>query len=387
MNAPHALPPALRAPACRFAGRAAVIQSILTPFRRPLFEQLERACEGGLSVYSGQPRRAWSAATADALDVRHWRRGHNRYLFRGRFEAIWQEGLIDWLHDWEPDVLITDANPRLLRTPAVLRWMQRRNRPVLGWGLGLMPLSPGLHRARAFLRDRALRRFDGLLAYSSHAAAQYAGIGVRRVFVARNAVSPAPAGASPVRALRPQDRPTVICVGRLLEGKRVDVLLRAAATLPEAVRPRLLIVGDGALRCDLEALARTVYPAAQFTGELRGEAMAAAFASADLFVLPGLGGLAVQEAMSHALPVIVADGDGTQEDLVRPDSGWRVPPGDTDALARTLATALADLPRLRCMGEAAFRIVRDEVNLDTLVAAIVGALNAVTAAAGSAACK
>ena len=42
------------------------------------------------------------------------------------------------------------------------------------------------------------------------------------------------------------------------------------------------------------------------------------FAGADLFVLPGTGGLAVQEAMSYALPVIVAKGDGTQEDLVRP---------------------------------------------------------------------
>ncbi len=41
------------------------------------------------------------------------------------------------------------------------------------------------------------------------------------------------------------------------------------------------------------------------------------FSSADLFVLPGTGGLAVQEAMSHGLPVIMGQGDGTNDDLVR----------------------------------------------------------------------
>ena len=71
-------------------------------------------------------------------------------------------------------------------------------------------------------------------------------------------------------------------------------------------------------------------------GDLRGEALAQRFREADLFVLPGTGGLAVQQAMSYALPVLVAEADGTQADLVRERNGRVLPPGDEDALVAAL---------------------------------------------------
>jgi glycosyltransferase involved in cell wall biosynthesis len=61
--------------------------------------------------------------------------------------------------------------------------------------------------------------------------------------------------------------------------------------------------------------------------------------------------------MSFALPVIVARGDGTQSDLVRPGNGWQVPPDDLDALQSALRTALSDVPHLRAMGKESYRIV------------------------------
>jgi glycosyltransferase involved in cell wall biosynthesis len=85
----------------------------------------------------------------------------------------------------------------------------------------------------------------------------------------------------------------------------------------------------------------------------------------------------VQQAMAHGLPVIVAMGDGTQDDLVRDGNGWQIPPEDYRALVGTMRWALADTPRLRRMGEESFRIVSEEVNLESMVAAFVGALNSV----------
>ena len=82
--------------------------------------------------------------------------------------------------------------------------------------------------------------------------------------------------------------------------------------------------------------------------------------------------------MAEGLPVIVAEADGTQADLVRPENGWCVPPGDLPALTAALREALSDPPRLRRMGEASYRIVAEEINLETMVAAFVRAVNAVT---------
>jgi glycosyltransferase involved in cell wall biosynthesis len=133
-------------------------------------------------------------------------------------------------------------------------------------------------------------------------------------------------------------------------------------------------VGDGSAKESLETLAQDIYPSARFFGERHGAELKMIWAEADLFTLPGTGGLAVQEAMSHALPVIVAQGDGTQDDLVRPKNGWQIPPNDLDALIAALEDALADQNRLRAMGVESYNIVFSEVNIEKMVEVFVSAL-------------
>jgi glycosyltransferase involved in cell wall biosynthesis len=167
----------------------------------------------------------------------------------------------------------------------------------------------------------------------------------------------------------------VLFVGRLQARKRLDILLRACATLPDSLHPRLIIVGDGPAREEFETLAEEVYPSAEFVGAKYGDEVATYFAAADLFALPGTGGLAVQQAMSYGLPVIVAQGDGTQDDLVRPENGWQVPPGDQAAFTQALRQALSDVTRLRHRGAESYRIVAEEVNIESMVADFVKALH------------
>jgi glycosyltransferase involved in cell wall biosynthesis len=167
----------------------------------------------------------------------------------------------------------------------------------------------------------------------------------------------------------------VLFVGRLQERKRVDALLRACAVQEENNQPRLVIVGDGPEMDALKRMAAEVYPGAVFTGAKKTAELADYFLAADLFVLPGTGGLAVQEAMSHGLPVIMGRGDGTNDDLVRPGNGWKCP--NPENLGSVLKEALADLPRLRAMGAESYRIVREEINLEKMVAVFIHALKTV----------
>jgi glycosyltransferase involved in cell wall biosynthesis len=162
-------------------------------------------------------------------------------------------------------------------------------------------------------------------------------------------------------------------VGRLQVRKRIDSLLHACAQLGST--PRLVIVGDGPEREILEVLAREVYPQAEFTGAKHGAALTPYFSEADLFVLPGTGGLAVQEAMSYGLPIIVAQGDGTQDDLVRKENGWQIPPDDFGALVSAMKEALSDLARLRNKGKESYRIVKKEINIEKMVEVFVTAVN------------
>lgn len=361
----------------RYPGKLALQQRVLPSYRAPFFDLLASACDGGMSVFTGLPRPSEGITTTDRLEVAQYRLGRNVHIFSGGLYLLRQQGLLDWLEEWDPDALIVEANARYLSTPEAVDWMHERGRPVIGWGLGFPPLSGPLAGFRERRRVDFLSQFDALIAYSQRGADEYAreGFPLDNLFVAHNSVSPAPAWRMPERPDSFGERPCVLFVGRLQARKNVDLLLGACAEIQNV---RLVIVGDGPERESLEMLAEEIFPSAEFVGARHGAELKPWFEEADLFVLPGTGGLAVQEAMSYGLPVIVAQGDGTQDDLVRPGNGWQVPPDDFEALVATMKDALSDAARLRRMGGESYRIVKEEINIGKMVETFVTALNALT---------
>ncbi|MCE9645477.1 MAG: glycosyltransferase family 4 protein [Chloroflexi bacterium] len=354
-----------------FPQRVGLQQRVLPGYRVPFFDLLAGSCES-LGIFAGLPRPVEMIA-GGRPQIANYREARNVHLLGGALYLCYQQGFIKWLTEWDPKALIVEANPRYLSTASAVRWMHARGRRVIGWGLG----SPGLSGPLAGFRQNGrlsfLSQFDALIAYSQRGAQEYAALGFPRekIFVAHNSVSPAP--VTGIERNRSFVRPTILFVGRLQARKRVDHLLRACADMQSA--PRLIIVGDGPESAALQSLARDVYPAAEFAGAKHGSELKPFFAEADLFVLPGTGGLAVQEAMSYGLPVIVAKGDGTQDDLVREGNGWQIPPDDYGALVAAMKNALSDAARLRVMGNESFRIVSEEINIQRMVDVFVNALN------------
>ncbi|OGN75693.1 MAG: hypothetical protein A2X25_02685 [Chloroflexi bacterium GWB2_49_20] len=361
----------------KYAGKLGVLQRVLPTYRAPFFDMLAEACQGGLSMCAGQPRLSEGIKITRELKVANFTPVHNIHLLGGSLYLCWQTGLSGWLAAQNPDALIVEANPRYLSTLPALRWMKTRSRPVIGWGLGSPPLPGPMADMRRSGRLDFVHQFDALLTYSQRGAAEYKELGypAERIFVAPNAVAPRPQHMIQERPPFFKDRPCLLFVGRLQHRKRLDLLLRACASLPAEMQPRLVLVGDGPERQALELLASQVYPSAEFAGSRHGPDLMPFFAEADLFVLPGTGGLAVQEAMSHALPVIVAQGDGTQDDLVRPANGWQIPANDENALGATLRLALSDAACLRSMGLESYRIVSEEINLERMVEVFVEVLD------------
>ena len=352
----------------KYSGRLGLQQRVLPSYRVPFFDLLASQCEGGMNLFAGFPRPVEMIASGKTT-VAKLTEANNIHLLGGKFYLCHQKGFIHWLEATNPDALIVEANPRYLSTPAAVKWMHARGRKVIGWGLG----SPSVSGFRKQRRLSFISQFDAMLSYSQRGAEEYAALGFPRekIFVAYNSVSPVPTFDIQRSTFNPQ--PVLLFVGRLQARKRIDSLLRACAELD--AKPRLMIVGDGPERAALESLAKEIYPPAEFIGAKHGVELKPYFAQADLFVLPGTGGLAVQEAMSYGLPVIVAKGDGTQDDLVREKNGWQIPPENYDALLAAMKNALSDIARLREMGKESFRIVSEEINIQKMADAFVTALN------------
>lgn len=357
-----------------FPGKVGLQQRVLPSYRARFFDRLATFCEGGLSVFAGEPQRLESIHPGISLDVAHHVMARNIHLLRGKIYLCFQRGLMDWLEDWDPDVLILEANPRYLANRGAIRWMHRRNRPVIGWGLGVTRSEGLLAGIRNQHRSRYLSSFDVIIAYSSQGAEQYAEAGVlpERVHVAINSATHPPT-SSPERSAFKGRAPRILFVGRLQARKRVDLLLKACSRVEQ--KAECWIVGDGPECSSLERLAQDIYPNTKFLGPKHGSELESLFQQADLFVLPGTGGLAVQEAMSYGLPVIVAEGDGTQRDLVSDENGWLVEPGNLDELSHAIRKALADPEDLLKKGMASYQMVLDRANIDVMAKVFTEVMN------------
>ena len=333
-----------------FPGKLGIVQRVIPPYRVPLFDALADRCAGGLEIIAGEPVQGESIRHSPEL-LRRARvvPAGNLYLPPGSATYVcFQRGGLGWLRASQPDLLVIEANPRILSSPRLASMARGYGIPVVGWGLGALARSAPrfIERTRSGLLRRFYRQFDGFFAYSTKAAADYRSGGVpeERVVVVGNAVTGDVAAEirreiarDPYAIARWRaelglgDFGVVIFVGRLIPSKRVDDLILACSRLPAAVQ--LLIIGDGAHRPALERLASSVLTTTRFLGERHGRELGKCLAVSDLLVLPGPGGLAVQEAMLYGLPVIVGSGDGTQVDLVEEgQNGYLVPDGDIDTL-------------------------------------------------------
>lgn len=125
------------------------------------------------------------------------------------------------------------------------------------------------------------------------------------------------------------DDTLLIYVGRLGREKRLQDLRKVMDDNPKL---RLAIVGQGPYKEDLEQIFKGTKTV--FTGQLQGEPLWQAFASADMFVMPSDSetlGFVVLEAMASGIPVVGVRAGGVPDLIKEGENGYLVETGDMDA--------------------------------------------------------
>jgi glycosyltransferase involved in cell wall biosynthesis len=145
------------------------------------------------------------------------------------------------------------------------------------------------------------------------------------------------------------DGPTVLFVGRLVEGKRPgDALEAFAGVLEEHPDASMVFVGEGPLRAELESEAESlgVSESVRFLGHLAYDEMPSVYRGADVLVLPSRAeGLprTVLEAMASGVSVVVSDLDQVRR--VVTGCGATVEVGDVDGFEYAVLEVLGDFER------------------------------------------
>lgn len=146
------------------------------------------------------------------------------------------------------------------------------------------------------------------------------------------------------------DIPVIVTAARLAKQKQLDNLIRAFAQVVKDTPARLIVLGEGPLRVELEHLcqelgiAELVWMPGYDANPYRY------MAHCDLFVLASAwegSPVALQEAMACGAAVIVTDAPGGMKDIVDyGEYGMMVPTNDTDALAKGMRQILTQ-PELK----------------------------------------
>jgi glycosyltransferase involved in cell wall biosynthesis len=158
-----------------------------------------------------------------------------------------------------------------------------------------------------------------------------------------------------------QGTPLVGTVARLAPQKGVEYFIRAAAELRrENPALRFLVVGEGPLRPELEALAQQLDLAGllYFTGYRRD--VPAILARLSAYVQPSLSegqGITVLEAMAAGIPVVATAVGGLQEMISHGKNGLLVEPGSASGLSSAVSAILNDRPLSKELTEQALSFV------------------------------
>lgn len=228
------------------------------------------------------------------------------------------------------------------------------------------------------IRRYCYAKADGALAYSSLGKSIMPTYGMQeeRVFVTFNTgdseallnVKQQVLQESPIL---PANSRRIIHVGRLVKWKRVDLLIEAfSKILSEFPDAELLIVGDGPERENLVKQTKelNIDQKVRFTGSIYDpKTMGAYMSASSIYVLAGMGGLSINDAMAYSLPIICSVCDGTERDLVTNNiNGLFFQENNAEDLYDKIRLLLID-PQLReKMGDASFRVIKESINLESV---------------------
>lgn len=326
-----------------------------------LFRTLERQLQGkGIELYLLSGQSSGNAVGRVGVKVsvveRESKYGFKEYRL-GTYVFRMQTGVLEKIHEIKPDIVVDMCHVGNVTHWKIAGLKKRLGFKLVAWQCGY-EYHPG--KLKGFLLDRFIPRYDYHLAYHSNARDYALSHGARpdQITVMHNTINEEKITTLPkgeARALvvgkhsEIGERKIILFVGAVLAEKRIEVILQALDIMgrKDAV---LVLVGNGEHLPVIRQLCEKRDDVV-LTGSIV-EGVGPYFDAAELYVLPGTGGLGINEAMAHRLPIVSGFADGSADDLVVDgENGFRLHKSTPGELAEKMAVILNDPEMAQRMGE------------------------------------
>ncbi|MEZ8382329.1 glycosyltransferase family 4 protein [Vibrio splendidus] len=366
-----------------------IIQNTLSAYNIPLFDQIGKQENIELSVFCSSSELSKSAHKYDHSVLNFTIVKSHRGLIGNMFNSVGVPGpssdLIENIESFKPDVIAIDGLSSVGNAMQLFMSSISKKYPVIWWSLGAIPQRDKNIRSKVgdVIQKFCSNKASAIFSYGTYSKRYYESLGVpsENIIVGHNTIDEqdvinniSSISEYDLAALRDElsikysDRVSVYC-GRMLIQKKIDVLLTAFSQLQSSTQPshmHLVLIGDGPERENLENLASElgIIESVSFVGAQHAK-LSNYFLLGDFCVLPGLGGLAINHAFAHSLPVISGPADGTELDLVITDkTGIYLDFVNVDRLKFSLQRLFDDTDLCRSMGKKANELVIGEYSLE-----------------------
>lgn len=318
--------------------KTVILYRVIQGWRAPIFEKLSTEEDVNLEVWHGPDfpgTKVVSIKKELALKKRKlWSLRIKLKSVNGLIVMPFSPFLFFSLIFKNPKVVICEGASNLANSMIAFLYCKIFGKKYIWWSLG--KLQDRVYDKKRSAIDKIItyieRKSDRIITYSSVGKRYFKSLGIDddKIIVAVNVIDTESkidaiqqfTDAKELQEEYKQYDFISLFVGALTKEKSIERLLTAQKKLESKnLNIGTIIVGDGSHREELHEEAKKLeVQNVHFVGKKITDSYKY-FSIADLFVLPGLGGLAISEAMCYGLPVIASIGDGCEVDLVSKENG------------------------------------------------------------------
>lgn len=272
-----------------------------------------------------------------------------------------------------PDVVLIEGVTSIINSISTYLYAKLFGKKIIFWSLGRLE-NKSLSYPRQKI-DRLIlileRNADAIFTYSTVGEEYFLNRGIpkNKIFKGVNVLDTREILNKVSNIKKPKKEFRILFVGSIIPEKKLELLIEAFLELQQNYSNMYLdIIGSGGeYYMNLLESYNKLSDKIVFYGRIT-DGLEKYYFNSDIFVLPGLGGLAICESMAYGVPVICSSADGTEKDLIDEDCGFIIENLNKKSLYNKLDQLYNDRVYLAKCGENAKEKIRNEFSFENYYA-------------------
>jgi glycosyltransferase involved in cell wall biosynthesis len=371
-----------------------LITPMLQPYRISFYDKLAKALENkfDLIIYHGTNQNEDGRPAFSGV-VPFKEKGFPLKLIEIlSFKIRLNIGMFKTIKKQSPDIIIIQGITGNLSYRRIVSWAKKKKKKIIIWTSGWEPdRSKGLLLSfKNMLVTSFFKKADYFLTYSEYGSKYVLSMGIDKSIIETcyNGIETDDLFKNKKEIVRKskeirmeynlEGHTSFLFVGGLIHEKKVDLLIDSFIELRKKYdKIKLIIIGEGPLKQMVKEKLKTnddlniIYLGRIIDG------VDPYFAASDCFVLPGVGGLALNQAMFWGKTCIVSKADGTEDDLVIEGvTGYRFRENDLGNLVSTMDRRINEKKdKIDVMSENSRQLILNKSNVNNMVSVFSNAIN------------